>query len=528
MQLAILDSGELLAGTTHGLYMSINGGQNWQIMTGGIAEDLFVWDLDASSDGQILLAAIEQGVYISSSISSDFTQEISGLQHENIYAITAGDAGLHLAGSENGHVFRFSSLTNSWEPIFQSPNPARNFVWSMINPAKSEFVFSQDRDGLYRSSDSGASWVTDNNGLIASEILSMIASAHGLLISSRKSLFTFRSGVWTEVTFNDMSWSSRCLHQTRSGNILACSNSGLVQISLSNNQGRFTHQVLGSLNIVDIAEDDQGNIYVADWEKGVFRGRVDEDWLEISNEEMRASIVTTLEITVDQDLFVGTHQALWRLGRESDAWEEVIAESPSIQGLESDAQGNIYAITFPGIRRSLDRGQSWTSHAVSEVRPVRDLIALDDQTLLAATERDGIYLSSDHGDSWRPFAAGLRTSTVNTLLKMDDQVFAGTSGGGVYHLDLPTNYQQVQARETITIFPNPATNSLYLKWTEAIRKEINICVYDAVGRKLSSHQLDLSPSGLSVLDISEMPNGIYYMTIPTAEHATSQKFIKMN
>lgn len=68
----------------------------------------------------------------------------------------------------------------------------------------------------------------------------------------------------------------------------------------------------------------------------------------------------------------------------------------------------------------------------------------------------------------------------------------------------------------ITVFPNPASNTLYLK---GIAKEVQIRIFDLIGKEVFSCKSN------SQLDISHLPEGSYLIEISSGELSLQQKLI---
>jgi hypothetical protein len=123
-----------------------------------------------------------------------------------------------------------------------------------------------------------------------------------------------------------------------------------------------------------------------------------------------------------------------------------------------------------GVFRSTDAGDSWerASPAVrvipsatgSETETIRGLAISPtfskDGTIFAATSVDGVLRSTDGGDSWYQVIKGLADPSVATLaisptFDQDSTLFAGTRGGGVFRsTDGGDSWQQVNLGLTVT------------------------------------------------------------------------------
>lgn len=94
----------------------------------------------------------------------------------------------------------------------------------------------------------------------------------------------------------------------------------------------------------------------------------------------------------------------------------------------------------PQIARSVNNGASWspiTTSAFSANSEVRAIIT-DNQNIYTGTNLDGVVYSNDNGISWTGYNDGFKDNSgnwycnnmrINSLLKLNDTLFAGTSCG---------------------------------------------------------------------------------------------------
>jgi hypothetical protein len=89
----------------------------------------------------------------------------------------------------------------------------------------------------------------------------------------------------------------------------------------------------------------------------------------------------------------------------------------------------IYTCTSQGAFRSADNGASWVSKSVGLSNLLGGGI-LNVGTRLFYVGPTGVFMSTNQGDSW--IAAGLSTTDVRSITAINDTLFVGTNGAGIY------------------------------------------------------------------------------------------------
>ena len=125
--------------------------------------------------------------------------------------------------------------------------------------------------------------------------------------------------------------------------------------------------------------------------------------------------------------------------------------------------------------------------------------------------RDAIIAAdqaSNNGDNkcliWNTFAkrgVGVNAS-AGSKTNINDQVEDFTVPEGCA---LATN--EVMAAKGFSIYPNPAKNEFYLNFKNSILGKVNVEIYDASGKVVSTQQID--PSAKEAINTQKLPNGVY-------------------
>lgn len=77
------------------------------------------------------------------------------------------------------------------------------------------------------------------------------------------------------------------------------------------------------------------------------------------------------------------------------------------------------------------------------------------------------------------------------------------------------------------IYPNPVSDNLTIEFESAETLDIQISVYDGLGRSILQQKQQVTEGGNRLLiDLQELPQGIYILTIFDGKHNRVEKFLK--
>ncbi|MCB0263765.1 MAG: T9SS type A sorting domain-containing protein [Calditrichaeota bacterium] len=116
-------------------------------------------------------------------------------------------------------------------------------------------------------------------------------------------------------------------------------------------------------------------------------------------------------------------------------WLPTSLDNVAVNDIVFNAQGHIFVATHgDGIFRSTNNGQSWTNLGSGlSTGGILSLAVDDTGWVYAGTFGDGIFRSTDNGDTWEIASTGILSPFVFTLQKgINGELFAGTLLDGVF------------------------------------------------------------------------------------------------
>ncbi len=82
----------------------------------------------------------------------------------------------------------------------------------------------------------------------------------------------------------------------------------------------------------------------------------------------------------------------------------------------------------------------------------------------------------------------------------------------------------VEGEVAVLVFPNPATNTLNIQSADFRTGEVKLRIFNAIGQPLERQQI-LYRTENAELDLSDLPNGTYFLQVETGGKTTSRKII---
>lgn len=182
------------------------------------------------------------------------------------------------------------------------------------------------------------------------------------------------------------------------------------------------------------------------------------------------------------------------------------------------------------VRVSEDGGATWINYRKNLPNFSALCLVWDDNG------KDGLYLGMDYGiyyidntfSDWQPYSNMLPSVMINEL-EINDvtrTLYAGTYGRGLWASPLverTLGIDEVSFRDQVTLHPNPATTEVILSAPK--NTEGTIKVFDIMG-KLLIYEHDVVLRNSYTLDISSLPQGVYFIRLNTLEGMATKKLLK--
>jgi len=346
--------------------------------------------------------------------------------------------------------------------------------------------------GIYLSFDNGLTWVPKNNGLPSS------LSVHAIAINDTNIYIGANGGVYKS-TNNGDSWIA-------------------MNSTLFNGQN---YSIAINGNNIFVGTANHGIVLSTD--NGI-------NWAS-TNTGIPYNNITALYADVT-NIYAGTTHGVFKSTNNGANWaiDTVGIGDKWISGFAKNGN-KVYAESGFGIFYSMNGG-SWSKLAsqgcLSMVFNANDIIA-------GYYFNDGVILSNDNGTNWIPQNIGFPTYILNggvfgfggifALAKLNGNLFAATDSG-IWTRPL-SEINELKIINTISSFqlsPNP-TNSTF---TISIPKLINtnVSITNLTGKQVATYNLQNTTT--KTIDVSNLAEGVYFVTLKSDEGVVTKKMVKTN
>ena len=136
------------------------------------------------------------------------------------------------------------------------------------------------------------------------------------------------------------------------------------------------------------------------------------------------------------------------------------------------------------------------------------------------------YTDNDLGDTWTAFNNGLPNVRINELEinTADSKLYAATYGRGLWRSDLYNETLSVENFElnNLSLYPNPATNEVNLKWN--VDENVTVRIYNTLG-KLMFYGKNVTLINDFKVDVSGFETGVYFVKLNSSKGEVTKKLI---
>jgi uncharacterized protein (TIGR03437 family) len=391
------NSSMLYAVTSSGVFKSANGAVNWVVASAGLPSALGpAITFDPTTSSTLYVGGAGGGVFKTTDAAAVWTHVSNGLTNASVRALVTDPGGSTTlyAGTPGGGVFKTVDRGAHWSAV--NMGLADTHVNALeIDRFNRATIYAGTNTGVFRSTDGGTSWIPINSGFQGIPTIDVIAtdpSSPAIVYAGTfgSGLYKSNSGgaTWTQASegITDSHISALAIHPTVPTTLYAGTleagvfksvNGGLTWNAVNSGLETFA-----SVRALALDSNNPSTLYAAIAGQGVYKttdGGV--TWQPANN------------------------------GLTEDVWALAIDRRNS---------ATLYAATSPsGIFKSVNGGATWnmSSTVISNLwlattnsyrdRFINGIVIdpSDSSVLYAGTESQGIYKSTNGGETWIPLGA---------------------------------------------------------------------------------------------------------------------------
>jgi hypothetical protein len=206
-------------------------------------------------------------------------------------------------------------------------------------------------------------------------------------------------------------------------------------------------------------------------------------------------------------------------------WSEIANFEGRVIGIIVNEDGDVYVAThFKNLYRSLDGGPFELCRSGINYNNFKiPLACAENNLVLYGDSENGIYGSSDRGETWVEINNGLLNRHIADIRvnPCNVNIVYCVTGNGlcnyIYTLQNFTGMEQIETVQVPRLYPNPVITNL----TISLKPPFTLSIYSLLGQLVAKFE-----SNLSTIDLSWLDSGIYFIEICNNVSSEKIKIIK--
>lgn len=498
------------------LYTSSNGGDHWmKLATPKKISDFFI------DRNDWIFASASASILRSTDYGKTWDVFTKGLDSTLITS---------LCRSESGQLFalRYQTTYNPTGILFSSDdgmswNRIRNKYTDhysiAVTHGKDNSVFvGREYGGVYNTTDDGVSWRDRNRGLSTFVIFGIAAPSPDeiILLGDGKVFRSEDDGEsWSEFSMpsglNRLQFNSFA----RNADSVSIIGSKIEGLYRSTDHGKhWMHDTLGigyNTSITSLFYHSNGWFFASTYGKGLFvSSDQGNSWRPVEWDNPQ-TIVRGVFSLPDGTMLAATGEGLFTSDDNGLRWRQVFNNLSSYQitTLSSNKAGVLLAGTEAnGVYISTDSGNQWMPRNTGiENLYLQSSIVLSDNVLFVVTDQ-GVRKSTDLGLHWERCEEGLTNETVTMIAcTKSNKILIGTLKHGGFSRQhdllnrenvLPRLPQQISLSQN---FPNPFLDRTEIHYALPNRGLVRLKIFDVFGREVHSFVNEVREAGEHQVDV---------------------------
>ena len=435
-----------------GLFRSLDNGISWNPSSAGM--NLFVRTIvaDQNTPGLIYAGSLTEGLFKSNDYGASWMN--MGLSDRNIFKLATDPSRTNVvyAGTSTG-ISRSEDGGATWIDLGQRID----YVFSsVINPDNTQEIYVSGPAGkIYKSPDSGLTWVAINKGIPNTNVLELAFDATNKILYAgldRKGIYKSSDGgntwVATDSSINDFQITDIAVNKY--GHVYIGTQKNGIYVSIDHGKTWYlASAALDSLYISDIRIDTSDARVIFAAVLGNTSGNPSLYKSTDGGGTWTASDVGITETSINcviQDSVTGIYYAaanatIYESNDTGASWTPIgtLNATDSISSILIDPiNPNTFYVgtTTHGILKSVDKGITWASTNSDGVNVRRLIFQSGKNGILASTLGKGLLVSDDFANTWSDSIDSSLLYSPVTSIDVDPSnsniIYVGTGGSGIH------------------------------------------------------------------------------------------------
>jgi len=511
-------------------FVSSDNGLTWKSSRGGWPE---VNASDIATLDHDLFVSTTAGIFVSSDSGASWTPRNQGLKDLWVDMVKVIGDTLY-AGTDYVGLFRSTDHGNSWSSI--SNGITSGMVSDIVVSKNISFIACGQ--GVFRSDNQGLFWQLASNGMPSLYVRTVCVTSSALFVGTYdEGLYSTTNGGedWLAAVngltdfgvFGLAATSTRMFADTRDSGSFVSTDNGGSWTAVNSGPPAFASFrstfVMPGTNIV-FASGDRGFFVSADGGSGWRQADSGLTGRYISAVAFSGPWVYAA--TEDSGVFASRDTGM--------SWNRVSDSLPlNSVSILAGCKGSLVALSKGNLVRSDDSGKTWVPITLpSNASSIVTLLAHRGNLFVSTVgPNQGVYLSTDCGDSWEKVDEGL-TQIVLQFAVEGNNIFAAT-GAGVWRRPLsemitsvspPT--ENIPSRfSLLQNYPNPFNPKTVVSGQWSVTSVVKLAVYDILGREVAVLANGKFPAGKYsfTFDGSNVSSGVYFYRLTAGGNTAIRK-----
>lgn len=427
-----------------------------------------------AKDSLVYIGTANGGVYISSNNSlAAWTARPVGLVSGKITALTHSGSYL-FAGTADSGVFIFNGFVGSDRYWIKINNGLSNLrIKSLLAIDSITVLAGTDGNGLYKTTDKGATWTAINSGLINTAVVTGLVKAGNriVLLSKTGGVFASDNNGSTWADLNDVNTlnigNTNSLSYNSVNDVLLVSNAnGLYTLNTASTvtTASYVNALTGlPSNTLIRGLSNNGTDWYLATDKGVYTTPASAvNWTAantgLPNMDVRAIVA------LQNRLIAGVAQeGIYKATAGVNAWAALNTNfnNPVTTTMAAAGDSLVVAVTDKGVFVSKNLATSYVkaNTGLTDSLHVNDIV-LAEHMLFAATQNGGIFASEDSGATWVTFNNGLSNLNIKKIFFATHHLYAIDANGNIFEISLNSDIWQAE-QEGLPTTVNPTSLAFY-------------------------------------------------------------------